>query len=103
MMGGKMPFYSWLPIFMTEFNRLTRVQQKAFLAAVKQYIVNPLNAGDMPSPTLFHKMSGHKNIWEFRWDPSGRFRATCRLFKNDQGVMQVEWRRMGSHSIYDDP
>jgi hypothetical protein len=98
-----MPHYSWLPIFMTEFNRLSRAQQRAFSAAVQRYIVAVLNAGHLPTSTMFHKMSGYKDIWEFRWDQSGRFRATCRLFKNERGIMQVEWRRIGDHSIYNDP
>ncbi len=84
---------------MQEFKRLTLEQQQNFLDAVRRYIINPLLAGGQPSSTIFHKMSGY-NLYEFRWDKSGRFRATCSMFVNSSGEVEIEWRRIGGHEIY---
>lgn len=97
-----MPHYSWLPVFMQEFKRLSPEQQQAFLDAVRKYVIEPLLAGNRPPSSIFHKMGGY-NVYEFRWDQSGRFRATCRLFTNADGEIEVEWRRIGSHEIYQNP
>jgi len=48
-----MPHYSWLPMFMQEFKRLSPVQQQAFLDAVRRYIIDPLLSGDQPPPKIF--------------------------------------------------
>jgi len=47
-------------------------------------------------------MSGY-NIYEFRWDSSGRFRATCTMFVNAVGEVEIEWRHIGGHEIYQNP
>ena len=97
-----MPHYSWFTVFMQEYHRLTPAQQDAFLAAVKRYIVEPLRQGNHPPAHIFHKMSGY-DVYEFRWDQSGRFRATCEMFVNEAGEIEVKWRRMGGHEIYQNP
>jgi hypothetical protein len=97
-----MPHYSWLPVFMQEFKGLSASQQQAFLDAVRRYIIDPLRDGKQPPSNIFHKMSGY-NIYEFRWDCGGRFRATCLMFTNDAGEVEIEWRRIGSHEIYQNP
>lgn len=97
-----MPHYSWFTLFMQEFQRLTAAQQDAFLAAVKRYLVTPLRQGQQPPARIFHKMSGHDQ-YEFRWDTSGRLRATCDMFVNEDGEVEVKWRRIGGHEIYQNP
>lgn len=87
---------------MQEFRRLTPGQQQAFLDAVRRYVINPLLAGGQPQPDVFHKMSGF-DIYEFRWDRSGRYRATCKMFVNDTGTVEIEWRHIGGHEIYQHP
>ena len=99
---AKMPHYSWLTIFMQEFKQLSADQQENFLAAVIRYIVDPLKAGQQPPSHIFHKMSGY-NIYEFRWDNSGRFRATCSIFVNSANEVEIQWRRIGGHEIYQNP
>jgi hypothetical protein len=89
-------------MFMQEFKRLSAEQQQAFLDAVRRYIIAPLLSGGQPPSNIFHKMSGY-DIYEFRWDKSGRFRATCRLFVNTAGETEIEWRRIGGHEIYQRP
>ena len=37
-----LPHYSWLPMFMREFKRLSPDQQHAFLDAVRKYVIEPL-------------------------------------------------------------
>ena len=94
-----MPHYSWLSVFLREYQQLSPAQQQAFLKAVQRYIVEPLNAGNQPPSHIFHKMSGH-DVYEFRWDQSGHFRATCTMFVNAVGEVEITWRRMGGHEIY---
>lgn len=97
-----MPHFSWLPIFMQEFRKLSPAQQQAFLQAVQKYIVQQLKVGKQPPSHIFHKLSGY-DIYEFRWDQSGRFRATCTMTVNASGEIEVQWRRIGSHAIYQNP
>lgn len=78
------------------------ILSKADLEAVHRYIIEPLKTGQRPPSRIFHKLSGYE-AYEFRWDRSGRFRATCQMFVNAAGEVQVEWRRIGEHTIYDDP
>ena len=97
-----MPYYSWLPVFMQEFNRLSVAQQDSFLKAVQRYIIGPYKAGQQPPSHIFHKVSGYA-IYEFRWDLSGRFRATCSMSIANSGEVLIEWRRIGGHEIYQNP
>lgn len=77
-----MPHYSWLTLFMQEFKQLSADQQ--------------------PPSHIFHKMCGY-NIYEFRWDNNGRFRATCSMFVNSANEVEIQWRRIGGHEIYQNP
>ena len=97
-----MPHYSYESAFMAEYNRLTSAQQQMFMAAVQQYIIGPLSNGQRPPAHLVKNMSGY-NLYEFRWDSSGRLRATCEMFVYPVGEMEVRWRRIGDHSIYQNP
>jgi len=72
------------------------------MAAVQRYVSGPLNNGQRPSSHIFHKMSGY-NLDEFRWDTTGRLRATCEMFVNPAGEVEVRWRRIGDHSMYQNP
>ena len=73
------------------------------MAAVKTYIVKPMQEGRNPASSLFHKMSGF-DTYEFRWDQSGRLRATCTLFTNAHGEQEIHWRRIGAHDdVYKRP
>ncbi len=97
-----MPHYSWEEAFMREFRRLTRHQQMAFLHAVQRDIVEPLRNGQQPDLTIFHRLSNHPQF-EYRWDRSGHLRATCDMFTNDQGQVEIHWRHIGDHHIYTTP
>jgi hypothetical protein len=84
-----MPHYSWFLGFMHEFNRLSAEQRQAFLEAIQILIVY-FNAGQFPPTALFHKLSGY-DLYECRWDPSGRFRATCEVSTEADGTIHVKW------------
>ena len=86
---------------MNEFNRLSPEQRQAFLDTI-QVLVAYFNAGQFPPTSLFRKMKSYE-LYECRWDPSGRFRATCEVITEADGTLHVKWRRIGDHSIYKKP
>lgn len=95
-----MPKYDYLPGFMREWSKLTPAQQKAF-AAVVSTIVRYLKAGlGFPPPPLVQKMTD-LDIYEVRWGPNGR--ATFHIEHDAQGEIIVVWRRIGDHSIFNNP
>ncbi len=97
-----MPHYSALQVFWQEFGKLTPAEQRLFKNAVSRYVVKPLKNGQLPPSHIFQKMSGY-NLYEFRFDRSGRLRATCEMFTNQYGETEVQWRRIGDHNIYQNP
>jgi hypothetical protein len=97
-----MPKYTKNQTFLREYISLRADQRLAFMTAVKQHIIDLLNAGQWPNPKVFHKLSGY-NLYEFRWDMAGGLRATGAITSDATGTIVVEWRRIGDHHIYDQP
>ena len=97
-----MPTCAWLGRFRADFERLTPTQQAAFLAAV-QHFVEDLDRGHGIRMGLRVKgIEGATGIFEMTWDADGR--ATFEY--GDEvidGEPHVVWRRVGTHSIFDQP
>lgn len=97
-----MPTYAWSARFRADFDRLTREQQAAFLAAVVQF-VEDLQAGRGFRTGLRVKgVKGARGIFEMTWSADGR--ATFQY--GDEvvpGEAHVIWRRVGTHDVFIHP
>ena len=97
-----MPTYAWLARFRADFDRLTPVQQAAFLLAVAQFV------DDLRSDRPFRKglrvrgIQGASGIFEMTWADDGR--ATFEYGDEVvEGEAHVVWRRVGTHSVFKRP
>ncbi len=97
-----MPTYAWLAKFRADFERLTPVQQAAFLVAVQQFVE------DLQRDRTFRKglrvkgIQGATGIFEMTWAADGR--ATFEY--GDEviaGEPHVVWRRVGTHTVFKQP
>ena len=88
--------------FANDFDSLSPAKQAAFLVAVSQF-VEDLRAGKGFRKGLrVEGVKGAMGIFEMTWADDGR--AT---FEYAEGVREGEahilWRRVGTHSIFDQP
>lgn len=88
---------------MRELRRLTR-QQRTAVNAARDQLVEALR-GDPPQfpPSLrVHRVQGHDGVWELTWAADGRatFSYGPELVPGEPHVI---WRRIGGHSILQDP
>jgi hypothetical protein len=96
-----MPTYRTLPQFMGEFKKLSEAQQRAFLVAVVAFRTDLAAGKGFRAGLRVKKMSGH-DVWEMTWAPDGR--ATFSYGDEVRpGHPHIEWRRIGSHNIFDRP
>ncbi len=97
-----MPTYSWLARFGKDFDDLTPAQQAAFLLAVSQF-VEDLNSGRGFRKGLRVKgIKGAAGIFEMTWADEGR--ATFEYGDPvREGDAHVVWRRIGTHTIFNEP
>jgi len=97
-----LPTYAWLARFRSDFERLTPSQQAAFLLAVQQF-VDDLQAGRGFRNGLRVKgIQGASGIFEMTWAPDGRatFEYGPAVAK---GQPHVIWRRVGTHTVFEQP
>jgi len=97
-----LPTYEWVARFANDFDSLSPDKQAAFLVVVSQF-VEDLRAGKGFRKGLRVKgVKGAAGIFEMTWADDGR--AT---FEYREGVREGEahilWRRVGTHSIFDQP
>jgi len=87
------PTYDWDPLFINEFNRLSKARQLLFRQTVQQMIAD-LRAARSFHPRLRVKgVQGAPGIYEMTWDmPDGR--ATFNFEKPRRaGEAHIHWRR----------
>lgn len=98
-----MPTFEREPRFDREFRRLSRELQRAFLKALPSFI-EALRAKPLAFPPRLRvkRVEGTPRVWEMSFAGDGR--AT---FTYGREVVPEEphvvWRRIGDHSIFDDP
>jgi hypothetical protein len=98
-----MPTRSVLASFLRDWQSLTPQQQRQFLAALKQFIIDLREPQRSFHPRLrVKRMQGRPAIWEMSWAPDGR--ATFAYGDEVQpGQAHIIWRRVGTHSIFKRP
>lgn len=105
-----MPTFDVSVRFWNEYRRLTPAQRVLFGAARRDFIDALRQWEDegcpgrprFPERLGVKRMVGRGSIFELAWAPDGRCTweyGRARL----SGRAHVTWRRIGSHSIYDEP
>ena len=102
-----MPTYVTSATFRREFRKLTTSQKRRFLAALRIFIedLRAMEAGQRKSfrPGLrVRRVQGVSGIFEMTWAPDGRATFTW----DDEvieGRRHIEWRRCGTHDIFNRP
>lgn len=97
-----MPTHEELAQFLREWVKLTPQQQTLFLAAVNDMVAD-LRTHSTLRPSLRVKgVQGHPGVFEMTWAPNGR--ATFQYGPAVQtGEAHIIWRRIGNHSILNNP
>jgi hypothetical protein len=97
-----LPTYAWVARFANDFDALSPDNQLAFLLAVSQF-VEDLRAGKGFRKGLRVKgIKGAVGIFEMTWADDGR--ATFEYGEEvREGEAHILWRRVGTHSIFDQP
>ncbi|MGH9382508.1 MAG: hypothetical protein ACRD2Z_18165 [Thermoanaerobaculia bacterium] len=98
-----MPTFEREPRFDREFRRLSRELQRAFLDVLPSFIEALRAKPPAFSPRLrVKRVEGTPGVWEMTFAPDGR--ATFAYGREVvRGEPHVVWRRIGDHSIFDDP
>lgn len=97
------------PAFNADLNRLSpdelelfrKVVREQFVPAADRIAADP--AATWPSGLRVKDVEGAAGIWEMTWSFSGPDgRATFEWIQID-GERAIRWRRVGGHSIFNDP
>lgn len=97
------PTYEAQRRFERDLRRLTRTERAQFDAARERLVAGLEERPPRFDPALrIKRVQGHPSIWELSWAPDGRatfgYGAEVR-----PGMPHVIWRRIGDHSILNDP
>jgi hypothetical protein len=97
-----MPTFTKLPRFARDFAQLPEKNQERFREAVAKFIED-LERGESFRPGLgVRRVQGAPGVFEMRWAPDGR--ATFHYGDPiREGHVHVVWRRVGTHSIFNEP
>lgn len=96
-----MPTYRTLPRFRQEYKRLTKEQQDAFDGAIGKFVAD-LRSGRFRSGLRVKGVQGARGVFEMTWAPDGR--ATFEYGEPQrEGDVHIIWRRIGTHSILNEP
>ena len=94
-----MPTYAWLARFRADFDRLTSVQQAAFLLAVAQFVDDLRHGRPFRKGLRVKGIQGASGIFEMTWADDGR--ATFEYGDEVvEGEAHVVWCRVGTHSVF---
>ncbi len=97
-----MPTYEWERVFGREFAALDNDSQKAFLAAVAQFVEDLQHGRPARRSLRVKSVRGHDGVFEMTWAANGR--ATFAYGEEQSpGQAHVIWRRIGSHDIFRRP
>ena len=97
-----MPTYAWLARFAKDFDGLTPAHQAAFLAAVAQFVEDLQGGRGFRKGLRVKGIQGATGIFEMTWAADGR--ATFEYGEPvREGEPHVVWRRVGTHSIFNQP
>jgi hypothetical protein len=96
------PTYEKYPRFSQDYGKLSREDRDRFKKSVSAF-VEDLAEGRPPRPGLrVKKVQGAEGIFEMTWAPDGR--ATWEYgVERISGEPHINWRRIGTHDIFDNP
>ncbi len=105
-----MPTFDAHERFWQEYRHLRPEQQVLFKQALHSFIQalqtweRERHSGSprFPAQLGVTPMVNHTNILEFRWAPDGRCTWEYGTRRQGRGF-HIIWRRIGTHSIYDEP
>lgn len=97
-----MPTYDAEGRFYRDYERLTPEEVRAFQVTVRKFVADLKRGGGFRAGLRMRRVVGHPGVYELTWAPDGR--ATF-VFGDPvrEGDLHVVWRRIGDHSIFDDP
>lgn len=88
--------------FERDLKALTPENRRRFSAAVAQ-LVEDLRERRLPRPGLrVKRFQGTRGVWELTWAPDGRATFTYGP-EVIAGEPHVQWRRIGTHDIFNRP
>jgi hypothetical protein len=101
--------YRRLASFDRDFSRLPREHRGLFLHVLREHFLRAISAGALTgSPSWPRRLRIHRltnsGIYSLTWNfssPDGR--ATFHLESTENDGPILVWRRIGDHSIYQDP
>lgn len=97
-----MPTFAWLPRFRADFERLTPPQQAAFFLAVAQFVEDLRVGRHIRRGLRIKGVKGAPGVFEMTWAADGR--ATFRYGEAvRRGEAHINWRRIGTHDIFQEP
>jgi hypothetical protein len=97
-----MPTYVKLPRFQKDFDQLSADEQERFRQVVERFIEDLERGGNFRRGLRVRRVEGTSGIFEMTWAPDGR--ATFEFGEPIRGrEPHVVWRRIGAHSIFDNP
>lgn len=88
--------------FAKDWSGLSHSDKERFRTAVAQ-LVEDLKAKRLPRPRLrVKRVQGTHSVWELTWAPDGRATFTYGA-EVIVGEPHVQWRRIGTHDIFNRP
>jgi hypothetical protein len=95
------PTYQARPRFLRDFKSLTAVQVVAWERALDLFI-ECLRSGNFDPSLRVKRVQGYPGVWEMSWATDGR--ATFEYGEEVRpGEAHVIWRRVGTHSVFNQP
>jgi hypothetical protein len=90
------------PRFKRDWGKLTDEQKSRFQNVVKSVFVQDLMARSFRPGLRVKRVQATRDVWEMTWAPDGR--ATWQYGEEVRpGQPHVIWRRIGTHSVFDEP
>lgn len=89
--------------FRNDWDQLEFEEQQLFWRAIRSFLRGLHDGGRFPARLRVHEMRApYRGIWSITW---ARDRRATFTFDTDarNDDTEVTWRRIGGHSIYEDP
>ncbi len=97
-----MATFETTPRFKRDWGKLTDEQKSRFQNVVKSVFVQDLMARSFRPGLRVKRVQATRDVWEMTWAPDGR--ATWQYGEEVRpGQPHVIWRRIGTHSVFDEP
>jgi len=97
-----LPTYEWLARFGADFDALSPRQQAAFLTAIEAFLADLSSGRGFRQGLRVKGVKGAARVFEMTWAGDGR--ATFEYGEPiTEGEPHIVWRRIGTHTIFDQP